>query len=174
MQTYWIILEAEHTEKSTRCQFHGGGKALLFSSDELLPHSPTDLHEAQYQFLHGVKKNQKQSLVLNDGDILCNVPHNILASKLTLKTVKELASLHDMYMSSKILLKNAQILLENHKCETCGDISAVFRPYKVVSNAERQQTWYQNNKEKQAEYNKHCSSKSEYPESHKHLSQNHY
>jgi len=27
----------EHTEKSTRYQFYSGGKALLFSSDELLP-----------------------------------------------------------------------------------------------------------------------------------------
>ena len=167
-------IEEEHNDKSTRCQFHGGGKALVFSSDELLTYSTTDLHEAQYQFLHGIKKNQKQSFVLNDGDIMCNVPHNILAPKLTLKAVKELANLHDMYMPSKILQKNAQILLENHKCENCGDIFAVFKPYKVASNAERQQTWYQQNKEKCAEYNKHHSSKSEYQESHNRSSQKHY
>jgi hypothetical protein len=155
------------TKKSTKCQFHDGGKALLFSSNELLPYSPTDLHEAQYQLLHGVKKNRKQSLVFNDGDIMCNVPHNVLAPKLTLKTVKELANLHDMYMPSKVLLKNAQILLENHKCETCGDIFAVFRPYKVASDPKHQQTWYQKNKEKCAEYNKNCASQSEYQESHK-------
>ena len=70
-----------------------------------------------------------------------------------MKTAKELVNLHDMYMPSKILLKDAQTLLENHKCETCEDLLAVFRPYKVASNAERQQTWYQNNKEKRAEYN---------------------
>ena len=68
-------------------------------------------------FFMVLKKNQKQSVVLNDGDVLCSVPLNILAPKLTLKTAKELANLHDMYMPSKILLKNAQILLENHKCE---------------------------------------------------------
>jgi hypothetical protein len=45
-------------------------------------------------------------------------------------------------------------LLENHKCETCDDLLAVFKPYKVASNAERQQTWYQKNKEKRAEYDK--------------------
>jgi hypothetical protein len=66
-------IKQEHIEKSTRCQFHGGGKALLFSSDELLPYSLTDLHKQQYQFLHGVKKNQKQSLVFNDGDVLCTM-----------------------------------------------------------------------------------------------------
>ena len=159
----------EYTEKSTRCQFHGGGKALLFSSDELLPYSSTDLHEQQYQFRHGVKKIQNESLVLDDGDVLCNVPLKILAPKLTLKVAKELANLHDMYMPSKILLKNAQILLVNHKCETCGNISAVFRPYKVVSNAEHQQTWYSKNKQKRAEYNKHRYSKSD-----KQLSQKQY
>jgi hypothetical protein len=34
------------------------------------------------------KKNQKHSLVPNDGDVLCGVPLNILAPKLTLKTAK--------------------------------------------------------------------------------------
>jgi len=101
------------------------------------------------------QKNQKQSLVLNDGDLLCSVPLNIFALKLTLKTAKELVSLHDMYMPSKILLKDVQTLLNDHKCETCEDLLAVFRPYKVVSNVEHQQTWYQKNKEKCAEYNKH-------------------
>ena len=81
------------------------------------------------------------------------MPLNVLVPKLTLKSAKEVANLHDMYMPSKILLKNAQILLEKHKCETCPDLHAVFKPYKVASNAERQQTWYQNNKEKRAEYN---------------------
>src|ERR1700736_6574860 len=111
--------------------------------EKLLSYSLTDLHEQQYQFLHGVKNNQNQSVVLNDGDVLCSVPLNILAPKLTLKTAKELANLHDMYMPSKFLLKNAQTLLENHKCETCGDIFAIFRPYKVVYNVEHQQIWYQ-------------------------------
>src|SRR5882762_7966640 len=35
----------EHPKKSTRYQFHGGGKALLFSSDELLSYALTDLYE---------------------------------------------------------------------------------------------------------------------------------
>jgi hypothetical protein len=57
----------EHAEKSIRYQFHGGGKALLFSSDELLPYASTDLHEQHYQFLQCVTKKYKQSLVLHDG-----------------------------------------------------------------------------------------------------------
>jgi hypothetical protein len=44
-------------------------------------------------------------------------------------------------MASKILLKNAHILLENHKCKTCPDLLAVFKPYNVTPNAEYQQTW---------------------------------
>ena len=161
-------------EKSSKYQFHGGGKALLFSFDELFPYALTDLREQQYQFLQGVKKKQKQSLVLNDGDVLCDVPLNVLASKLTLKTAKELANLHDMYMPSKILLRNAQMLLENHKCETCEELLALFRPYKVASNSEYQQTWYHKNKEKRAECDKLRSSKSEYQESHKKSLHKHY
>jgi hypothetical protein len=48
--------------------------------------------------------DNKQKLHLNDGDVLCSVPLNILAPKLTLKAAKELANLCDMYMPSKILL----------------------------------------------------------------------
>jgi hypothetical protein len=140
---------------SNQFPFHGGGKSLIFSSDELIPYALADLQEQQYQFLHCVKKNNKQSIILGDGDILCSVPLNILTPKLTLKTAKELALLHDMYMPSKILLKNAQILLQDHRCHTCDDFLAVFKPYKVFSNAERQKTWYQENTEKRAKYDKH-------------------
>jgi hypothetical protein len=115
-----------------RFNFYGGGKPLIFSSDELLPYASTDLHEQQYQFLRCVKKDDKENPILDDNDdILCNVPIDVLAPKLTLKCVKELAALHNMYMPSKILLKNAQILLQDHKCHMCGDFLAVFRPYKV-------------------------------------------
>ena len=75
---------------------------------------------------------------------------------------KKLVVLHDMYMPSKILLKNAQILLEEHKCQTCDDVLSVFKPYKMASNAEHQKKWYQENIEKCAEYDKYRYLKSEY------------
>ena len=34
-------------------------------------------------------------------------------------------------MPSKILLRNAQILLENHKCKTCPDLLTVLKPHLV-------------------------------------------
>jgi hypothetical protein len=169
-----VHTKEEYSEKSTTFHYYGGGKALVFSSDELHLYTSADLHEQQYQFLQCVKQNDKQNLDLNDGDVLCSVPLNILVPKLTLKSAKELANLHDMYMPSKILLKNAHKLLENHTCETCPDLLAVFKPYKTNSNAEYQQTWYQKNKEKCAESDKHRSSKPEYQESHKKSSQKHY
>ena len=152
----------DDSQKSTTFQFYSGGKSLIFSSDELSPYTSADLHEQQYQFLQCIKKDNKQTLNPNDGNVLCSVPHNVLVPKLTLKSAKELANLHDMYMPSKILLKNAHILLENHKCETCPALLAVFKPYKAASNAEYQQTWYQKNKEKCAKYNKQQAEKSEY------------
>jgi hypothetical protein len=120
------------------------GKALTFASDELLPYTLTALHEQQYQFLQCVKKDNKENNVLNDSEIFCSVPLDILASKLTLVTAKKLAVLHNMHMPSKILLKNAHILLEEHKCQTCDDLLAIFKLYKVAS----QKTWYQENAEK--------------------------
>ena len=164
----------DDSQKSTTFQFYGGGKSLIFSSDELRPYTSDDIHEQQYQFLQCIKKDNKQKLDPNDGNVFCSVPLNVLAPKLTLKSAKELANLHDMYMPSKILLKNALILLENHKCETCPDLLAVFKAYKAASNAEYQQTWYQKNKEKRAKYNKQRAEKSEYQESHKMSAHKHY
>jgi len=102
------------------------------------------------------------------------MPLNVLVPKLTLKSAKELANLHDMYMPSKILLKNAHILLENHKCETCPDLLAICKPSKTTSNAEYQQTWYQKNKEKCAKYDKQHAEKSEYQESNRKNVHKHY
>jgi hypothetical protein len=93
----------------------------MVASDELLPYTLTALHKQQYQFLQCVKKDHKQNNILNDSKIFCSVPLDILAPKLklTLVTAEKLAVLHDMHM-----------------------------PYKVVSNAEHQKTWYQENAEK--------------------------
>jgi hypothetical protein len=102
------------------------------------------------------------------------MPINILAPKLTLKCAKEVAAMHNMYMHSKILLKNAQELLQDHKCHMCGNFMAVFRTYKASSNADYQKTWYEKNKEKLSEYNKHHHATSEYQESHKNSSQKYY
>src|ERR1700733_1476964 len=158
-----------HLEKSHQFHFYGGGKALIFSSDELFSYSSGNLQDQQYQFLRCIKKNDMQEPVLNNDEVLCNVPLHVLAPKLTLKCVKNISTLHDMFMPSKILLKNAQILLQDHKCQ-CGVFLSVFKPYKLTSNAEYQQTWYQNHKEKRAEYNKHP----EYKESHKKSSKKYY
>src|ERR1700734_1814893 len=67
-----------------------------------------------------------------------------------------------------------QVLLENHKCETCPDLLAIFKPYKTASNAEYQQTWYQKNKEKCAKYEKQLAEKSEYQESNRKYAHKHY
>src|SRR6202040_1037188 len=96
-----------------------------------------------HKFIGCIKKDNKQYSELADvNNVHCSVPLNILVPKLTLKISKELANLHDIYMPSRILKKDALILLEKHDCNTCPDILAVFRPYKAVSNAEYQQTWF--------------------------------
>ena len=143
----------EHPGKSHTNCFRGGGKALIFSSDELLPYVPADLHDQQYQFQRCIKTDDKQHSDSVNDEVICHVPLDVLAPKLTLKCIKKVSTLHDMFMPSKILLKNAQLLLQDHKCE-CGEFLSVFKPHKVASDAERQQTWYRNHKDKRAEYNK--------------------
>ena len=44
--------------------------ALMFSSNELHAYASADLNEQQYQFQQCVKKDNKQKLHLNDGDVL--------------------------------------------------------------------------------------------------------
>jgi hypothetical protein len=167
-------IREEPSENLTRFHVCGGGKASIFSFDELFPYTSTDLHEQQYQFIRCVKEKDKHNLVFNDDNLLCSVPLNVLAPKLTLKAAKEIANSHDMYMPSKVQLKNAQVLLENHKCETCPALLTVFQPYRIAFNAKYQQTWYQKNKDKRAEYDKQRTSNFEYQESHKKSSQKHY
>ena len=70
-------------QKSTTFQFYGGGKSLIFSSDELRPYTSDDMHEQQYQFLQCIKKDNKQTLDPNHGNVLCNMPLNLLVPKLT-------------------------------------------------------------------------------------------
>src|SRR5882762_11561811 len=50
------------SEESSRFHFYSGGKALIFSFDELCTYVSADLHEQQYQFQQCVKKDNKQNL----------------------------------------------------------------------------------------------------------------
>jgi len=124
-------------------KYYGGGPSLVFSSDELLPYAYTDLDEKQYKFVRCVKVEGKQAYVSEDKNtVLCAMPVNILAPKLTMRYIKDLATLHQIFIPSKTLVKNAQMLLQNHKCNKCDNYISLFEPYKVQSNAQWQQNWY--------------------------------
>jgi hypothetical protein len=125
----------------SKFEYYGGGPSLIFSQDELLPYASTDLSEKQYKFLQCVKTEDKQTHI-SESAIFCAVPLSVISHKLTMKCIKNIASLHNMYMPSKIAVKNAQILLQDHICHHCGDFTCVFEPYKVLSNAQHQQNWY--------------------------------
>jgi hypothetical protein len=97
----------------------------------------TNLYNQQYQFVQCIKINDTQIPALNNDMILCKVPLDVLAPKLTLKSVKNICKLHNLFMPSRILLKNAQISLQDHKCQ-CSEFLSVFKPHKRDSNAEYQ------------------------------------
>jgi len=126
-------------------KYFGGGASLIFSSDELLPYTSANLHEKQYKFFQCVKTEDKQSHITDDSKtVLCAVPLSILAPKMTMKCIKDLAVLHKIYIPSKTSVKNAQILLQDHDCHECVSNISLFEPHKVQSNAQRQQKWYKN------------------------------
>ena len=89
-----------------------------------------------------IQKTNKPISLITKKKVLCVVPLNILAPKLTMKCIKDLAALHQIFIPSKTLVENARILLQDHNCHECESYICLFEPYKVQSNAERQQTWY--------------------------------
>jgi len=60
--------------RSNGTYFYGGGQALIFSSG---------LPEMQYKFLQCIKICNKQSPILADDEILCEIPLDVLAPKIT-------------------------------------------------------------------------------------------
>jgi hypothetical protein len=93
-----IQIRENHSSRLNKNVFHGGGQTLIFSTDELLPYTSTNLSELQYKFFRCVKICNKQSPVLADGEILCKIPLDVLALKVTIKCAKEIYMLHDTYM----------------------------------------------------------------------------
>ena len=79
---------------------------------------------------------------------------------------------HKSSYTSNYLIVNCQKGRVSLPCKAMAH-SHKFKPYKATSNAEYQQTWYQKNKEKRAEYDKQRTLRSEYQESHKKSSQKH-
>jgi hypothetical protein len=91
--------------------------------------------------LLNVSRQQINTLI--ESAVLCTVPLNILAPKLTMKCIKDLASLHQIFIPARTLVKDAQMLLQEHKCDKCDDFICLFKPYKVQSNTQCQQNWYE-------------------------------
>jgi hypothetical protein len=52
--------------------------------------------------------------------------------------------LHDIFISSKLSIKNAQILLQNHNCDGCDKLISIFEPYVVKIQVQQNKAWYNN------------------------------
>jgi len=62
-------------------------------------------------------------------------------SQINNECIKDIAALHQ-YNTIKASVKNAQMLLQDHKCNKCDNYISLFEHYKVQSNAQCQQNWY--------------------------------
>jgi hypothetical protein len=56
--------------------------------------------------------------VIADDEILCNIPLNVLAPKVTIKCAREISLLYDMFMPSTIQLK----MLKYYSKSTSADV----------------------------------------------------
>jgi hypothetical protein len=136
-----IMMKMNSVSQTPQC--YGGGLALVFSSDELLPYALDDLHEKKYRFIQCIRKEIVELHELNDKNgVLCAIPVSVLAPKLTMKCIRDIVSLHNMYIPSRINVRDAQILLQEHMCHDCSDFVSLFVPHNIVSNAQRQHNWY--------------------------------
>jgi len=76
-------------------------------------------------------------------NILCAVPLSILASQLTMKCMKDLATLtSNIYINQRLQQKMRTDVASESSVPQCDSYICLFEPYKVQSNAQRQQNWY--------------------------------
>jgi hypothetical protein len=62
-----------------------------------------------------------------------------LASKLTMKQIRDIAILHKQYIPTQISVANAQNLLKQHMCIDCDKFVSVLKRHTILSDAQRKQ-----------------------------------
>jgi hypothetical protein len=82
-----VEIREYHLNRSNGSCFYGGGQALIFSSEELLPYASNGLPELRYKFLQHIKFSNKQGPILADNEILCKIPLDVLAPKLIVEII---------------------------------------------------------------------------------------
>jgi hypothetical protein len=126
---------SDSTAQTTKYEYIGGGRRLVFSSEELDQYTLTNMVEKQYKFIHCLSKDKAQARTSSDSTlIICDIPISVLAPRLTFKHIKELALLHSVHISARLKVSNAQMLLQSHVCQTCGLFVAILEPYQPPSN----------------------------------------
>jgi hypothetical protein len=123
----------------------GGGRLPVFDGNELVSHSHIALAEknVRYKFEDYILEHDVQSYITMDKSITCcSLPLNLLASKLTMKQIREVANFHKQHIPARISVVNAQDLLKHHKCIDCDKFVSVFTKYTTVSNAETKRKQY--------------------------------
>jgi len=133
----------EHTSDSspgetTKYDYIGGGRQLVFSFDELAQYALTGITEKQYKFVQCLDKDKAYNKASSNSTlIICNIPLSTLAPRLTFNHIKNLALLHNVHIAARLKVNNAQMLLQSHICQNCDSFMAIFEPYNTSTNAER-------------------------------------
>jgi hypothetical protein len=127
------ICKTKNTKFNAEIRFAciGGGKANIFSYDELMPEATSDnMHSnsAQFKFVSYMLKNE--ALLLDTAEnvyVVMDYPFEQLTPKLTITDLKIIAANHSIFVHSKMNHISIQTAIQNHVCSNCSTYTSVFK-----------------------------------------------
>jgi len=163
-----ISIEAENETSAI-----GGGNTPTFDAKKLYSYVQLGVWKknVKYKFETHVSIINASSYLNNDeSSIFCQLPMSLLVTRLTLKQLRIVANLHDIHISNRVSLQNAQNILEFHTCNSdCCSFGSIFKL--VLSHADQERIRYQHlsssQKERQSQNISKYRSTAAYKESRK-------
>jgi hypothetical protein len=151
----------------------GGGNTPTFDAEKLASYVQLGVckKDVKYKFeTHTSIVNAPNHLNDDKSSIFCQLPMSLLVTRLTLKQLRSVATLHNVHISNRVSLCNSQNILESHTCnENCRSLGSIFKI--AYSHADRDKIQYQKlssvQKEKRFQKMSEYQSTAAYKESHK-------
>jgi hypothetical protein len=127
------ICKTKTTKLNTEIKFVyiGGGKANMFSFDELMPEATSyKMHSnsAPFKFVSYMLKNEAVLLnIAENAFVVVDHPFKQLTPKLTITDLKIIAASHGIFVQSKMNHISIQTAIQNHVCSNCSTYTSVFK-----------------------------------------------
>ena len=125
----------------------GGGHSLMFIYQDLLLYvnSFGKIINPSYNMKFVINNHHDvvKTLYKDQIDHVCRkVPLDKLMTGLTMKDVKVVAKIHNLFVSVCISISNVANLFKGHSCTHCETHTLVFVLHAIKSSSERVRNWY--------------------------------